>query len=33
MTPDFSVVIPTRNREDYLKEAVASVLAQKDVSL
>ena len=33
MTPDFSVVIPTRNREDYLQEAVASVLAQQSVSL
>src|SRR5882724_8836597 len=33
VTPQFSVVIPTRNRETYLPQAVDSVLAQKDVSL
>ena len=33
MKPQFSVVIPTRNREHYLAEAVASVLAQVEVSL
>ena len=33
MTPQFSVIIPTRNREQFLAEAVASVLAQKDISL
>ena len=33
MTPQFSVIIPTRNREVFLAEAVASVLAQKAVSL
>jgi glycosyltransferase involved in cell wall biosynthesis len=33
MTPKFSVIIPTRNREAYLQEAVASVLSQQDVSL
>ncbi len=33
MKPQFSVVIPTRNREHYLAEAVASVLAQAEVSL
>ena len=29
----FSVIIPTRNREDYLREAVESVLTQLDVEL
>ena len=29
----FSVIIPTRNRPDFLPEAVASVLRQSDVSL
>ncbi len=33
MTPHFSVIIPTRNREAYLAEAVQSVLTQTDVSL
>ena len=33
MKPQFSVVIPTRNREHFLAEAVASVLAQVEVSL
>jgi glycosyltransferase involved in cell wall biosynthesis len=33
VSPQFSVIIPTRNRETYLREAVASVLAQRDVSL
>jgi glycosyltransferase involved in cell wall biosynthesis len=33
MAPQFSVIIPTRNREEYLAEAVASVLAQQGVSL
>ena len=33
MSPQFSVIIPTRNRENYLAEAVASVMAQRDVSL
>lgn len=28
MKPQFSVIIPTRNRENFLNEAVASVLAQ-----
>lgn len=32
-TVQFSVIIPTRNRETYLAQAVASVLAQKDVAL
>jgi glycosyltransferase involved in cell wall biosynthesis len=31
--PQFSVIIPTRNREAYLAEAVQSVLAQSAVSL
>ena len=31
--PQFSVIIPTRNRETYLAQAVASVLAQKDTAL
>ena len=29
----FSVIIPTRNREHYLREAVESVLTQRDVEL
>ncbi len=29
---DFSVIIPTRDRPEYLQQAVASVLAQRDVS-
>jgi len=33
MNPQFSVIIPTRNREHFLREAVISVLAQTDVSL
>ncbi len=33
LTPQFSVIIPTRGREAYLREAVASVLAQENVSL
>jgi glycosyltransferase involved in cell wall biosynthesis len=33
MSPQFSVIIPTRNRERYLQEAVASVLTQQDVDL
>ncbi len=33
MSPQFSVIIPTRNREHYLQEAVASVLAQQDIDL
>ncbi|HEY5363062.1 MAG TPA: glycosyltransferase [Aestuariivirga sp.] len=33
MSPQFSVIIPTRNREHYLQEAVASVLTQQDVDL
>ncbi len=33
MSPQFSVIIPTRNREHYLQEAVASVLAQQDLDL
>lgn len=33
MTPQFSVIIPTRDREVFLAEAVASVLAQQAVSL
>lgn len=33
VTPQFSVVIPTRNREAYLQQAVDSVLAQQDVTL
>nr|WP_281432932.1 glycosyltransferase [Aestuariivirga litoralis] len=33
VTPDFSVIIPTRNREHFLQEAVASVLAQEKASL
>jgi len=33
MKPQFSVIIPTRNREQFLSEAVASVLSQADVSL
>lgn len=33
VTPQFSVVIPTRNRETYLQQAVGSVLAQKEVTL
>ncbi len=33
MTPEFSVIIPTRNRPDYLKQSVASVLHQKNASL
>ena len=33
MNPQFSVIIPTRNREQYLHEAVDSVLAQQGVSL
>jgi len=32
-TPDVTVVIPTRDRLHYLKDAVASVLAQVDVSV
>jgi len=32
LKPQFSVIIPTRNREDYLREAVASVLAQQGVT-
>ena len=32
-TKQFSVIIPTRNRETYLAQAVASVLGQEDVSL
>jgi len=31
--PQFSVVIPTRNREHFLAEAVTSVLAQAEVAL
>ena len=33
MTPQFSVIIPTRNRENYLIEAVTSVLAQSYAAL
>jgi glycosyltransferase involved in cell wall biosynthesis len=33
VNPQFSVIIPTRNREAFLQEAVASVLAQRGVSL
>ena len=33
MSPQFSVIIPTRNREHYLQEAVASVLTQQDADL
>ncbi len=33
MTVQFSVIIPTRNREGFLAEAVNSVLAQRDVGL
>ncbi len=31
MKPQFSVIIPTRNREDYLRQAVNSVFAQRDI--
>ena len=33
MPPQFSVIIPTRNRETYLGDAVKSVLSQQGVSL
>ncbi|MDE2383292.1 MAG: glycosyltransferase [Alphaproteobacteria bacterium] len=33
MTARFSVIIPTRNREEFLPQAVESVLAQEGVSL
>lgn len=33
MTPTFSVIIPTRNRPDFLAESVASVLQQKNANL
>ena len=32
LKPQFSVIIPTRNREDYLRQSVSSVLTQRDVS-
>jgi glycosyltransferase involved in cell wall biosynthesis len=31
--PRFSVIIPTKNRDDFLREAVASVLAQTETDL
>jgi glycosyltransferase involved in cell wall biosynthesis len=33
VTPQFSVVIPTRDRKTYLQQAVDSVLVQKDAAL
>ncbi len=33
MTPIFSVIIPTRNRPDFLEESVASVLIQSNANL
>lgn len=33
MKPQFTVIIPTRDREHFLQEAVASVVIQDDVSL
>lgn len=31
MTVDFSIIIPTRNRKDFLKVAIESIVAQQDV--
>ncbi len=33
LNPQYSVLIPTRNREEYLEKAAASVLSQRDVLL